>query len=1158
MSVPVFLKIMAAQDPSVKSTLDEIARAAERTLAANPIEFFPSGTLERTKLAERLLEDMRVKSSQVAGELVVLRDRLNSVANTPGLGDQSREYAEIVARMKALEAASKDIIQLNPQIEATFKSLTSSAEEGLRRVAERSRNLADMGQIITGAFAGVGSIFSGLAAGALAVAANFESLKAKLVSVTGSVTEANRVFEFTRGFAAITPFDVEGLVASATVIRGFQQDIESLLPVAANLAAAMGVDLNQATLALSKAAAGSPEGFQSLRDTMGITANEVQRFGGVIDKATGQLSILPANVEANRNALIRLINTKYGDAIARQSDTLAGAVSNVGDAVKSTAANFGQALLPVATTGARLFAGLVGVLDSIPGPMKAIAVVSAAIVGGLGLVGAAVAGTVTGLLLLQAQLIEIAAARAPGAAASLNLVTGALTRVTGAAVGARTTLAALAVNPLAIFLTGVATAGGIAYLALNQYQRSMVAAGKATAEASRDFAATNVSLRQGIAILNDAQRETGKTVGFVRDATLQIAQIKAAFEDLTPEQFIDAMDRAGATIEGFKNQLGATEGKVKAQKELLAQLNEQLKELESRRIKIDGETGLMSIDPVVITLIEEVTGKIKALEFILGRGEADVVFLKGAIAEAEELKNRLSPLIAESQNLGKILDLSKQSGSVATLNIALADVNQQIVKNSNDAAIGSANLDVLIGKLRAIQNRGPDFDLQRKALQEQINLVRDRQAITETIADREKAAAKEVSDAAELDFRRRKALGQTNLQDELSFIQQRLTFAKQGSEEEIRLLEQSAQVKKQILDQEKSDREKALQELIEVARSAQSAADQGLQDAKSQADAKLSEINAATQDALANAANSTSKLTAIESGIAAIQKARRDGLLDEVEAQKQVNDLTRQKLQIEQQVAQEKARQQIETGNIQLQGLQQEQQILEARKALGENVEQEITENRRQQLQARLALLEQERQAAIQAAQGQADSIAIINQQFDLKQQQVLSGEALRKLQEQAKTEKGITDSLGRIEQKTRQTFSRLGGANSPLQSLEEAFSGFALGNFSLDSPIKKTIKPPTFNTGRLEQLKTEIVKDSRPGEIGRYTNDINQAARDSQQARRGLGGGSPLAGNIQNYNVSINGTQVSASDPRFFSAVSDVMDHHARAAKLRGPRGVG
>lgn len=1179
MSVPVFLKIMAQEDRSVAVTLQGLEQRFSQVGNNAKLDLVGKALAPDLLLVNKLLADMQAEASAVARELGAVKDQLAEAGAVQGLGAQAAAYEAVRARLEAIGQESGEVLQRNTALESSFKTLTSSAEAGLRSVENRAQALGAIVSAATTAFAGAGAVLATVAGGTLAVASNFQQLEAKMVSVTGSTAKAAQAFAFIRTFAADTPFDVEGLVRGGAVVAGFGLEIEKVLPVAANLAAAMGTDLQEAVLALSKAAAGSADGFTSLRDTYGITADQVERFGGVLNKSTGGLSTATRDVEANRNALLKLVSVRFGDAIARQSDTLAGAMSNVGDSVKNTAAGFGQFFVPSATLAARIAAGLIGSLDGVPTVLKGIG--AAAVLAGLGLagVGTVIAGGIGVFVAMQAQLaltvaqLEAMQVAAPGAAAALNLMNVAAGRVSGALTAAN--LASVASRLAFLGLAGVATAAALAIA--DSWKKSAEQIGDAIRDSSRSVATASKAFRDAIADLNSVGQQAGVSVSIVGDAGQQFAQLQAAFGKLAPNQLVAGLEKMGVGADQLKANLKALEVGANDARDRLNLLRDAQQALDKGKAgggwadfnKVGADLQKMGIaiddGSASFELLEQ---RIREASAELARFGAGKTIVQNFLAAFDTVNTPLEAAIANAKVLTPLLDLSKSVGSAQALSGALSDVNQQIAENARLAQVGSDSLETLFSRLR-----DPKIgETQRNAILAQIGLIQQRGSIEQAQAKLAEDAEKAVADAAELALRRKKALGQAGLQDELSFVQQRLAAVREGSEEEVRLLEQAADLRKAIRDKELADTKAAVDAInnavgagtgILKAGDDQRKADQA-RDKKAKSDA-LSGLNAGLDSALTDAENPSAKLAALEQGIKSLQSAKLRGLVDEEEAQKRILQLTRDKAQLERQINADQQQRATAIAQLELQGLEQQVDLIRAKSAgkTGSGkaqAEAEMAKVQEQAFQKRLEIIDQERQAAIQSAQGQADAIEQIERQYDLRRQQAIDAETLKRIQAAQTQEKAVVSSLDRIDQRAQQSFARLGGANSPLQSLEEAFASFTLGSFSLDLAKRPTPKPTSINLARFDGIQADVLRGANGGMPGRYTEDINQADRQSRQARKGLGGGSPLAGagNIQNYNVSINGTQVSASDPRFFSAVSDVLDHHARAAKLRGPRGVG
>jgi hypothetical protein len=965
----------------------------------------------------------------------------------------------------------------------------------------------------------------GLVAGAVNVAGQFEALQSKLVTVFGSSELAARSFQKAVEFAASTPFDVQSIVAATVTIEAFGQSSERVLPLAANLAAAFGRSMSDVSVILGKAFSGGLEGFESLRNSFGISNSLLAKYGAELTK-TGSVAIgTGAQLDKARTAIERIVNLKFGDATARQSQTLFGALSNVGDAASTLAASFGKSLIPAATAGAKAISGLLGAVSSIPDFMKAGIAGGAVLVAGLAGIGAAVAGTFAALLTLAGGLSSMAAAF-PVAAAGLGVVTGAINGLTTAALGAQAGLATLAANPLTLPLLAVASIAGLAAGAIAGYEDRMRKAGDAVTASANDFRAANTSLRDGINILNQAAGATGKQVALVGDSATQILQLKAAFAAASPEAFALAMDRAGATTEDFKTKLQSTEGKLKSQKDLVANLQAEIEKLGRVDPGLQAKTG---IPPENLRRIEELKEQLRQLLFILGQTEAAKNFFQGAIDKAGELAAKLQPLIDSSRSLSVVLDLSKSVGTATALNSALADVNAQIAKNAQTAEVGSASLDALLVKFKGL-GEGPNTQLQREAILAQIKLLQDRGNIVDTLdkqqADLQNAAEKR----EELAFRRRQVLSQAQVHDELAFVQQKLANATAGSEAEVALRERERDLKKQILDREVADAKAAHTAILEAATSAADLMLEAADEANKLAGTNMEALNKVTQGQLADAVTNSQKLAVVEAGIMAIQTARHKGLIDEAAAKDQIAALTREQHGIERSISQEQMARAQNMAGLEMSALQQHLELLNAQKAAyGETAEikDQINKTEQQILDSKLQAIDRQMQADLAANMSQEDAarkrelaVTALKEQETIKR---IGLEAAQTKSVQAETTKQVG-----IKTAAQQTFQRLGGASSPLQSLQElsARSAF-LPNFSLDSSpqagraFPRSLGPPQQQLARIQQT---VGKDMGQAEGGRYTADINRADR----AQRGTPAGDSTT---NNYYLTVSGGKVKPED---------------------------
>ena len=1020
--------------------------------------------------------------------------------------------AEIGKISAKLELDTKQFTASIGEVRGDLKGIAGDIGTATRGI--KALQLGDIGDRV-GTLAGqIKSLFGGLAVGTLQAASSFEQLQAKLVSVTGSVSEANQVFEFAKKFAASTPFDVKGIVDASATLAGFKQDVQGMLPVAANLAAALGKTLPEATLVLSKAASGSADGFLSLKDQYAITTKELVKFGAAEGKVAGSLSHAEADIERNRNALVKLIQTRFGDATAKQAATMAGAVSNAGDAAFNLAASLGQTLVPAATAAARGIAGLLDAANKIPAPIKTAIAAGTVFAAGLAAIGTAGAGVVTTMILLQTTIAAFGPSVAK-AAASNTILSASLTGLSSAAVAARTALSALALSPVGAALAIAGTLAVAATSSFSSYEKKAIDVGNALAEASRKQASFNKTFRDALGVINSAGKEVGVSVGIVGKSSDQFAQLQKAFSSLSAEQLVASLTDAGETSDSLKEKFKgvASESEVVKNKlRLLGEAQELLtqgKGLSDEFANVRDQLASMGISVGVGTgALEKMEAKVSELRFSLGKLGADKLILERFIAAFADFASPIDEATKSSKELQKYLNLAESVGSANALASALSAVEAQITANAAAAKAGSANLETLLSKLADPKTS----DIQKGLIEEQIRLIQERGQIVDQIGKAQQdGIAKEVA-AQELAFRRTQALNGENLQQELAFIQQRLDAVAAGTEEEVALLERAAAVKKSIRDKEKQDLEDALQTIVAIGETAVTAVTEAAAEGDKAAADKLAEINASIESSLSSLTTNGEKIVAIEKGIKSLQSSRKSGLIEESAAQEKINALTQQKQQIEASITAEKQGQVNTIAGLELQLLEQQLQGLQLKKSKGEEVDAEIVASQQAIFSARLQQIENERRAVIDAKGDEA----FANQQAALKTEALYNQEALRKEQSLAKQTAAVDKNLTQQEARIKQHYDRVGGKNSPLQSFDEAFGG--PGSFSLGDGL---------NLGTLNP-RAASPQAVRPG-----------GSRPTQTAA------APSSATTNIYNLSANGTTI--QDPEVSRAMTEAINREWR-----------
>jgi len=193
---------------------------------------------------------------------------------------------------------------------------------------------------------------------AVKTAGEFEMLRVRLKSLTGSQKEANRLFDEFNKIASQTPFSVQEVIDAGATLEAFGQDSEGLLTGIADLAAFMQVDIATAAQNFGRAmnsGAGSAEMFRD----KGVN-QLVASFAGV-ENVTDLT--LPQFQEALQKFIVDPSQPVAG-ATALMADTLQGKFSNASDAVDTLAAEFGEKLLPTVKRATDLFISFVGNIDA--------------------------------------------------------------------------------------------------------------------------------------------------------------------------------------------------------------------------------------------------------------------------------------------------------------------------------------------------------------------------------------------------------------------------------------------------------------------------------------------------------------------------------------------------------------------------------------------------------------------------------------------------------------------------------------------------------------------------------------------------------------------------------------------------------------------------
>lgn len=170
-------------------------------------------------------------------------------------------------------------------------------------------------------------------------AAKFESLRTRLVGLTGSVEAAEKAFSNFNAVAATTPFSLDDVVNAGAQLQAFGADANALIKPVTDLAAFMGTTATEAANALGRAFAGGAGASEILRER-GILA--------LVKSSQGITDLAKTTLPEFRKALINSLQDPVvgiAGSTDRMSKTFEGASSNMKDAFTRLTAAAGDTLI---------------------------------------------------------------------------------------------------------------------------------------------------------------------------------------------------------------------------------------------------------------------------------------------------------------------------------------------------------------------------------------------------------------------------------------------------------------------------------------------------------------------------------------------------------------------------------------------------------------------------------------------------------------------------------------------------------------------------------------------------------------------------------------------------------------------------------------------
>lgn len=271
--------------------------------------------------------DLEAGLGRARGQIEQLRGSLSKIKDAAQTDDA---VAELDALERELDQVEKELDQAT----AASKEFSETGK-GIDGVRAQVSKLNSAWRSFLAVF-GVSSL-AAIGVAALKTSGDFEQLKVRLETLTGSAEGAERAFSLITRFAAKTPFQVNEITESFARLKAQGVDpTEASLRSIGDTAAANGKNILQYTEALLDAQTFQ---FERLKE-FGITASaEGDRVAFTFKGVTTEVG---KGAEEIRNYLLSIGDTDFAGAMERQSKTLLGAFSNLQDSLALLSNSFGE------------------------------------------------------------------------------------------------------------------------------------------------------------------------------------------------------------------------------------------------------------------------------------------------------------------------------------------------------------------------------------------------------------------------------------------------------------------------------------------------------------------------------------------------------------------------------------------------------------------------------------------------------------------------------------------------------------------------------------------------------------------------------------------------------------------------------------------------
>lgn len=736
-----------------------------------------------------------------------LQDQAKIAAQAAKEGSDAQKATK-AEEIKATEEAAEATRQAN-------QAVKQSSREAAQEVQTNARLVRELGTTLGIALTAAGAGLLGLAGAAVKSAAEFEQMEVRLQGIRGSAESAAKALALVREYAGEKGFELKGLEEASVKLEEFGLKTEQTLDSVANLAAAKGKSIEGTAQVLGLIAEGDERVFKTLARQYQITATDLRQYGAAVDDVKNKVINNTDVAEQNVKALQRLVAARWGDASAKQADTMTGAFNQARNQVTLLGNAFGKELEPFVVSGLKSIADIAGFLNGSFSPgMKEAAIISAVVGGAMLATGGAAVLLGAKLFYVNVQL-EAMAVKSPLAGAALGLLETVQ-------IGVASKMGSLvSLMGRAIFSAG-GLAAGIALLAaaltnheINAYADSQKKLGTAIEETSKKAVEASHAYHTVTDIVNDLAKTHNIEINLKGDALKQLSDIDKLFNQVSKVDMAQAAEAAGLTVEVMKQKLTgfaetskntvekihALQHAIRAVQELPSGKASQLIEEEFHKVGLEAYAADKSIDGLRGVLAQFI-GQSKELEVSIG-------FFQRLLGVVQEVTPAFTNALKGAKELKEYLKFAEQIDSAQSLSAALDHVQERLRVLSNLDGLQGKSKQQLLDQLLDPKTS----DKVKEATEQYFEFDHVKEQLLQKDKKRQDDAVKEQLRQDRLLFDEKKALGQATLSDELAMIEKELANYRLSTEEKIHLEEKAAQLRKAIPEEQAKKDELAFRHL---------------------------------------------------------------------------------------------------------------------------------------------------------------------------------------------------------------------------------------------------------------------------------------------------------------------------------------------------------